>query len=43
MIHIQKSLVYFQDAESSAEPKMIKKVEWKKVKVFFEQEVKKLA
>lgn len=43
LVHIQKSLVYFVDAEMTAMPKMLKKVEWEKVKKYFEGEVKKLA
>ncbi|TAK59716.1 MAG: hypothetical protein EPO24_07455 [Bacteroidetes bacterium] len=39
--HIQSSLVYFEDAEQQAMPKMITKVSWKEVKKFFEEEVKK--
>lgn len=42
-IHIQKSLVFFDDAEADAMPRMLKKVEWKEVKQYFENEVKKLS
>jgi len=42
IVHIQKSLVYFVDAEMAAMPKMLKKVTWEEVKKFFENEVKKL-
>jgi len=42
-IHIQKSLVFFDDAESDAMPRMLKKVEWEEVKQYFENEVKKLS
>ena len=41
-IHILKSLVYFQDAEEEPMPKMLKQCRWEEVKIFFEQEVKKL-
>lgn len=41
-IHIMKSLVYFEDAESDETPKMLKKVDWKDVKKYFENEVRKL-
>ena len=41
-IHIMKSFVYFEDAESDEMPKMLKKVDWKDIKKFFESEVKKL-
>jgi len=41
-LHILKSLVYFEDAELDAFPKMIKKVDWKQIKVFFEKEVNKI-
>lgn len=43
MIHIQKSLVYFRDAETTAMPKMLKKAEWEDIKKYFEDEVKKIA
>lgn len=42
IIHIQKSLVYYIDADVEEMPKMIKKVKWEEVKVFFEKEVKNL-
>ncbi|MCM8766295.1 MAG: nucleotidyl transferase AbiEii/AbiGii toxin family protein [Candidatus Omnitrophica bacterium] len=42
-MHIQKSLVYFVDAEMSVMPKMLKKIKWEEVKKFFEEEVKSLA
>ncbi len=41
-VHIQKSLVYFNEAESDAMPKMLKKCHWREIKEFFEQEVRKL-
>ena len=43
IVHIQKSLVYFVDAEMTAMPKMLKRVEWDDVKKYFESEVRKLA
>jgi len=33
LFHILKSLTYFEDAESDAEPKMLEKVSWKDVKI----------
>jgi predicted nucleotidyltransferase component of viral defense system len=42
IVHIQKSLVYFVDAEVATMPKMLKKVDWENVKKYFEYEVKKL-
>lgn len=42
LIHIQKSLVFFNDAESDEMPKMLKKVAWEEVKGYFESEVRKL-
>ena len=42
IIHIQKSLVYFVDAEMTAMPKMLKKAAWGDVKKYFESEVRKL-
>ena len=41
-IHIMKSLIYFDDAESDEMPKMLKKVAWEEIKKYFENEVKKL-
>ncbi len=43
LIHIQKSLVYFQDAEMEDMPRMLIKTDWKEVKRFFETEIKKIA
>lgn len=43
LIHIQKSLVFFNDADPDETPRMLKKVKWKEVKKYFEKEVKKLA
>lgn len=43
LIHIQKSLVYFLDAEIEEMPKMLKPCKWKEVKSFFENEVRKIA
>jgi hypothetical protein len=42
-IHILKSLVYFEDAEKDIMPRMIKTVDWRMVKKFFEKEVKDLS
>ena len=41
-VHIMKSLVYFEDAESDEMPKMLKDAEWGKIKEYFESEVKKI-
>lgn len=43
LVHIQKSLVFFNDAEHEKMPKMLKEVEWAEIKRYFEKEVKKLA
>lgn len=43
IVHIQKSLVYFMDAEAAAMPRMLKKVNWDDVKKYFEHEVRRLA
>jgi len=43
LIHIQKSLVFFNYAEPDEMPIMLKDVNWEDVKIFFEKEVKKLA
>ena len=40
-IHIQKSLVFFNDAEHDEMPRMLKDVKWEKVEEFFEEEIKK--
>ena len=41
IIHIQKSLVYFDDAESDEMPRMLKVVTWEQVKKYFEDEVRR--
>lgn len=41
-IHIMKSLVYFEDAESDEMPKMLKKAKWEDIKKYFEAEVRKI-
>ena len=40
MIHVRKSLVYFDDAEEEPMPQMLKPVDWHKVKEFFQKEIK---
>ncbi len=42
-IHVQKSLVYFEDADIAAMPTMLKKVSWDDIKYFFESETKTLS
>lgn len=42
-IHIQKSLVFFNDAETERMPKMLKPCKWEDIKKYFENEVKKIA
>lgn len=42
LIHIKKSLVYFDDAENDPMPKMMIPVFWEKVKFFFEGEITKI-
>jgi len=42
LIHIQKSLVFFNDAEPDEAPRMLKEIGWDEVKKYFENEVKKL-
>lgn len=42
-IHIIKSLVYFEDADSDEMPKMLKACRWEEVKKFFEREVRRMA
>lgn len=41
--HILKSLVYFADAENDDMPQMLKKISWKEIKIYIENEVKKFA
>lgn len=41
--HIIKSITYFVNAEEQESPKMIEKVSWEEVKVFFENEVKQIS
>ena len=41
-MHILKSLIYFNDAEKVEMPKMLKDVNWKEVKKYFEKEVKEI-
>ena len=41
IIHIQKSLVYFDDAELDEMPRMLKEITWKQVKEYFKDEVRK--
>lgn len=43
IIHIKKSLVYFNDADPDNMPKMLKPCEWGEIKKFFEAEVKRIA
>jgi len=42
-VHILKSLSYFNDAEKDEMPEMIISTNWAKVKLFFENEVKKVS
>ena len=41
-IHLQKSLIYFADAEMGKMPKMLVDLEWEQVKRYFEDQIKKL-
>ena len=43
IVHLQKSLVYFEDADVSPDPNMLKPMEWERVKNYFQQEVRQLA
>lgn len=42
LMHIKKSLIFFEDADSDAMPVMLMDVKWNDVKLYFEAEVKKL-
>lgn len=41
MMHVRKSLLYFDDAERDPMPKMLKPVAWEEVKQFFQIQVSK--
>jgi len=41
-LHILKSLVYFDDADSNPDPMMLVDFNWEKIKTFLENEVKKI-
>jgi len=42
MMHILKSLIYFEDAEKDPVSKMIIPISWKEVKKFFKREIKEI-
>lgn len=42
LIHLHKSLIYFEDADSEEMPLMIKKTSWEQVKKYFENETRRL-
>lgn len=42
LYHLFKALIYFTDANQEPQPDMREDIDWKKVKTFFTQEVKKL-
>ena len=41
LMHIKKSLIFFEDADADAMPVMLKDVKWNDVKRYFEAEIKK--
>lgn len=41
LLHVLKSLIYFEDAEKEPMPKMLISTSWEKIKNFFKEEVKK--
>ncbi len=43
LLHIQKSLVYFEDAEKDEMPKMLKETSWPEMKSYFERVTRKSA
>ncbi len=43
ILHILKSLIYFEDADKEPMSKMLIPVSWKEVKNFFEEEIKKIS
>ena len=42
-MHLLKSLVYFDDAEADVMPQMLRPVEWRDVKKFFQNEVNRIS
>ncbi|RXG63032.1 hypothetical protein ES695_19225, partial [Candidatus Atribacteria bacterium 1244-E10-H5-B2] len=42
MMHILKSLAYFEDAENNPMPRMILPISWQEVKSFFKKEIRKI-
>ena len=40
LMHIKKSLIFFNDAEADAMPVMLKDIKWEEIKQFFENEIK---
>lgn len=42
MMHILKSLVYFEDAENNPMPRMIVSASWQEIKNFLKKEIKKI-
>jgi len=42
LMHILKSLTYFEDAENNPMPKMTVPVSWQEIKNFFQQEIRKI-
>jgi predicted nucleotidyltransferase component of viral defense system len=40
LMHIKKSLIFFDDADTDAMPAMLKDVKWQDVKKYFESEIK---
>ncbi len=42
LMHVKKSLVYFDDAEADMMPEMLKSSDWATIKAFFQEEIKKL-
>lgn len=42
LVHIKKSFVYFENAEEEPMPKMIISVSWRKIKNFFQKEIKEI-
>jgi hypothetical protein len=42
MLHILKSLAYFENAENNPMPRMILTTSWQEVKSFFKKEIRKI-
>lgn len=42
LMHIKKSLVFFDDADPDETPRMLKKIKWEEIKKYFVAEIKNI-